>query len=60
MSHHQNKSGAVARIVSDFCTFYGLGERLQNISNALNCDKTFERTVVVIGLAGFVVIGLTL
>ncbi len=57
---HQQQAGALARIARDFCTFYGLTERLQNISNALNCDKTFDRTVVVIGLAGFVVIGLTL
>ena len=60
MSHHQNKTGAVARIVTDFCTFYGLGERLQNISNALNQDKTFERTICGIAVVASVVIGMTL
>lgn len=57
---HQQQAGALARIARDFCTFYGLTERLQNISDALNSDKAFERALVVIGVAGLAVIGMTL
>ena len=48
------------QIVSDFAEFYGLAQHLRHISDALNNDKTFERVLAVIGLAGLAVIGATL
>ena len=48
------------QIASDFAAFYGVAQRMRHISDALNSDKTFERTPAVIGVAGLVVIGMTL
>lgn len=50
----------LTKIASDFAEFYGVARRLRHISDALNNDKTFERAITVIGLAGLVVIGMTL
>lgn len=48
------------QIASDFAAFYGVAQRMRHISDALNSDKAFERALVVIGVAGLVVIGMTL
>lgn len=50
----------VIQIASDFAEFYGVAQRLRRLSDALNSDKAFERSLVVIGVAGLVVIGMTL
>lgn len=49
---------ALTKIVCDFAEFYG--EPLRHICDALNDDRTFERVLAVIGVAGLVVIGVTL
>ena len=46
------------QIASDFAEFYG--EPLRHLCDALNNDRTFERVLAVIGVAGLVVVGLTL
>lgn len=51
---------ALTKIVTDFAEFYGITQRLGRICDALNDDRTFERAVAVIGVAGLVVIGVTL
>ena len=50
----------VIQIASAFAEFYGVAQRLRHLSDALNSDKAFERALVVIGVAGLVVIGMTL
>lgn len=50
----------LAKIAIDFAEFYGITQRLGRICDALNDDRTFERAVAVIGVAGLVVIGVTL
>ena len=49
----------LTKIVCDFAEFYGLADRLGRICDARNEDRTFERAVAVIGVAGLVVIWLT-
>lgn len=48
----------LTKIVCDFAEFYG--EPLRHLCDALNNDRTFERVLAVIGVAGLVVVGLTL
>lgn len=48
----------ITKIVCDFAEFYG--EPLRHLCDALNNDRTFDRAVAVIGVAGLVVVGLTL
>lgn len=48
----------LTRIVCDFAEFYG--EPLRHLCDALNNDRTFECVLAVIGVAGLVVIGVTL
>ena len=50
----------LTRIVCDFAEFYGISQRLGHLCDALNDDRTFDRAVAVIGVAGLVVVGLTL
>lgn len=50
----------LTKIVCDFAEFYGITQRLGRICDALNDDRTFDRAVAVIGVAGLVVVGLTL
>lgn len=48
----------LTRIALDFAEFYG--EPLRHLCDALNDDRTFDRALAVIGVAGLVVIGVTL
>ena len=48
----------LTKIVCDFAEFYS--EPLRHLCDALNDDRTFDRAVAVIGVAGLVVIGVTL
>ncbi|MGE0110025.1 hypothetical protein [Aquabacterium sp.] len=48
----------LTRIALDFAEFYS--EPLRHLCDALNDDRTFERALAVIGVAGLVVIGVTL
>lgn len=48
----------LTKIVCDFAEFYG--EPLRHLCDALNDDRTFERALAVIGIAGLIVIGVTL
>lgn len=48
----------LTKIVCDFAEFYG--GPLRHLCDALNDDRTFERALAVIGVAGLVVVGLTL
>lgn len=50
----------LTRIALDFAEFYGISQRLGHLCDALNDDRTFDRAVAVIGVAGLVVIGVTL
>ena len=48
----------LTKIVCDFAEFYS--EPLRHLCDALNDDRTFDRAVAAIGVAGLVVVGLTL
>lgn len=50
----------LTKIVCDFAEFYGISQRLGHLCDALNDDRTFDRAVAAIGVAGLVVVGLTL
>ena len=49
----------LTKIALDFAEFYGITQRLGRICDALNDDRTFERAVAVIGVAGLVVVWFT-
>lgn len=50
----------LTRIALDFAEFYGIGQRLVHLCDALNDDRAFERAMAIIGAAGLIVIGATL
>ena len=48
----------LTKIASDFAVFWRAP--VESLLRALNEDKTFDRAVAVIGIAGLIVIGATL
>jgi hypothetical protein len=48
----------IAQVATDFADFWR--GPVESLINALNEDKTFDRAVAVIGIAGLIVIGATL